>query len=655
MVTKNKQEDNGYLIDNALKRRSEIPLLYRQSIERIKKSSQGRMVKGQEKHEELVIDFLQQITVDRLSSLHKSNVFDFHFTGTKVYYDFTQIKEAISDNVELAPNKVLDRATALMETIVKYGVRPVENIFDFHPDVNPKIDNQTLIKFISILEEQTYDNIWSDIMKFPFDNQKHGIRRHLIIGKEASTGKTIILEAIKTLLEAAAIWKENRTSNSFDAANWNADVIDKFAVLIDDDDPQKPVTEDYIKNFLNPNMPLPLGRSGQRWSEVYNGSSIIATNTIPAFFRDKQNDKRIIFIKLDHNIEEDFDASELAELHNLKVEDIMGFVNEDETQLFDRKNDWKDVIEDETPQIHKFLAKQGYVSNSILNAQFGKMAVKAAIRRGPKFGLPKAETFTINGETIYGYRDADKIIDQPLPAEKITYVGFMNIMDNEGERQYDTIDGFFQDVFENGKIKKEEQLLFSPAIFHDTITKENVTGYTGVVLDIDEVKATTMDELEQKIKETGLSAIAWETANSKPGALRVRVWFYRVQDTIARYKLLVNILAEKIDEEVDHSGIPIEHRFYVGGTNIRLINISDEAKNLVVTGDNPRSQSGLLPAIKNAGDGQRESTTYWALSVVKEEAEEQNQEPDQDFMRMLINESGMRDSNKTKLLKQFNL
>lgn len=647
MAKQESKQDNKYLIANALKRSSEIPLLYKKSINKIYKASQGSIPEKLERHEELVVDFLTQITVDRLSSLHKSNVFDFHFTGTKVSYNFQEIKEALEDNVDFAPNKTLERASDLISTIVTFAVSPVTNIFDFHPDIQPRIDNKTLIKFIEILEDQTYDNIWSDIMKFPFDNQNHGIRRHLIIGKEPSTGKTIILEAIKTLLEAAAIWKENRTLNSFDAANWNADVIDKFAVLIDDDDPQKPVTEDYIKNFLNPNMPLPLGRSGRRWSEVYNGSSVIATNSIPAFFRDKQNDKRIIFIKLDHNIEEDFTFDELNQLHNLKVEDILGFVSDDETKIFSHKNDWSDVIEDETPAIHKFFIKQGFVSNSTLVSQFGKNAVKAAIRRGPEFGLPKPETFTIQGETMYGYRDQDKIIEQPLPAEKITYMGFMNLHDNEGERQFDTISGFVSDILEYGKLPKEEQPLFSSAIFHDTIVKQNVTGYAGLILDLDEVKARDMDELEQKISETGLSAIAWETASSTPESLRARVFFYRLQESIPRYKLLAQTLAEKIDEEIDKSGTPIEHRFYIGGTNVRLINIDNEAQQ--VNKKNVGGTDGLLRAVLNAPDGQREPTTFWALKVIEEET------GNQDDMRELIEKSGLRDFNKKKLRDQFHL
>ena len=159
MAKQESKQDNKYLIANALKRSSEIPLLYKKSINKIYKASQGSIPEKLERHEELVVDFLTQITVDRLSSLHKSNVFDFHFTGTKVSYNFQEIKEALEDNVDFAPNKTLERASDLISTIVTFAVSPVTNIFDFHPDVQPRIDNKTLIKFIEILEDQTYDNL----------------------------------------------------------------------------------------------------------------------------------------------------------------------------------------------------------------------------------------------------------------------------------------------------------------------------------------------------------------------------------------------------------------------------------------------------------------------------------------------------------------
>lgn len=637
--------DTKYLISNALKRSNEIPLLYLESIRNLDNATKNRRFEKElSAAETVVLDFLQQVTVKRLSALHKSVVFDFNITGTSIEYSYNEIEKAIKDNIDNSTRKVVEASSELVKRIVEFAVRPVDNIFDFHRDDQgnmPIKRNETLEKFIQILESQTYDNIWSDLMKYPFDNQKHGIRKHLILGTRASTGKTIVLECMAKLLEAAAIWKENRPISTFDAANWNADVIDKFVVLIDDDDPQKPVTEDYIKNFMNNNMPIPLARTGVRWSELYNGSSVIATNNAQPFFKDKQNDKRIIFIKLDKNIEKEFNFEELNYLHNIPVENILAYVTDDETQLYSHVNDWNGVIEDDTDEILQYIKARGRVTTKEMNLEFGKAEVKKAVK---KAGL-KAQTFTMDGESCYGYVDSTGVIDEPYKVDQLTFAAFQSLQDSIGERNFESPEEFKKEVIEFGKLEKEKQPLFSPAVYHDNLKKGNVTGYVGVVLDIDGANASNMDDLERKINNTGMSAIAWETSSSNAESLRARVWFYRIGGELGEYKQLVKLLSAKIDEPFDSASAPVEHRFFVGGTNVRLINTgAKEVKGM--TSNNKRS---ILSKVKNAEDGNREATAYWALMVTKQET------GDTDFMNEIIDKSEMSDKNKTKLRRQFEL
>ena len=639
---------NLYILRNDLKRENSIPLISRQSIKNIIKAFKSKIdQKALSQVESNVYELLDTIETKRLASLYKSYVFDFKIIDSDVNYSYNDIEEAIRKNIGQTNKKTLEASTELMQDIVKYAVSPVDNIMDFHRDENDNLNikrDLVLERFISILESQTYENVWSDIMKYPFDNQTHGIRKHLMFGVNASTGKSIILEAMGTLYEAASAFKPNRPENGFDAANWNADVIERFVVLLDDDDPNRAINEDYLKNFLSNNMPQQLARGGgARWSEIYYGSSVIALNTAPAFLKSPQNNKRVIFLKLTESIEDMFTQDELNHLHNLSPQEILGYVNEKPTQLYQWRNDWNDVIDDDSEKVIEYVRAKGWASMRELKLNFDVKTIKSAATNAGW----KAKTFTMSGESVYGYRDSTGIIDQPYKVDQLTFAAFENIHAVIGERNFETLEEVKNDVLEYGKLPKEDQPLFSTAVYHDKLTKENLTGFVGVVIDIDGANAVDMNELERKIELTGLSAIAWETSSSSPASLRARVWFYRVGGELSEYAMLVKKLSAKIDEPFDRASLPTEHRFYIGGTNIRLINTSDVKDTpKTMSANNKRS---LINTVKNAADGEREPKAYWALMVVKQET------GDTDLMREIIEESGMREANKAKLMKQFEL
>lgn len=638
--------NNSYLLKADLKREKDIPLISRESIIKLAKAHERGDVRDLNEAETNVYDLLTKIEVKRLASLYKSFIFDFSIEDSTVSYTFADIEESIRDNIGVKNKRLLEYSTNLMSDIIRFAVTPVDNIFDFHKndDGNLEVErDQILERFIEVLEQQTYENVWSDLMKYPFDNQTHGLRKHLMLGIAASTGKSIILEAMGKLYEASASFKSNRPENGFDAANWNADIIDKFVVLLDDDNPNISINEDYLKNFLSNNMPQQLARGGgQRWSEIYYGSSVIALNTAPDFLKNQQNNKRVIFLKLTQSIEEMFTSEELNHLHNLEPKHILGYVNSEQTKLFKWRNDWSGVIEDLKEDVKQHISMRGYASLNDLKKTFGDKVMRDYQKQ-----VEKAKNITINGEAFYGFKDKDAIIDEPYRVNQLTFSAFINLHDVIGERNFESLEDFKNDIEEYGKLKKEEQPLFSPAVYHDELTKANLTGFVGVVLDIDGANAADMDELEDKIAMTGLSAIAWETASSTPSSLRARIWFYRVGGGLEEYASLVKKIAMKIDEPFDRASMPAEHRFFIGGTNVRLINIdSVEDENKPMT---DMKKHGLVRAVQNAKDGEREQITYWALM----RAEQEN--GGQEFMRELIEMSGMREVNKQRLTKQFKL
>ena len=443
---------NSYLIHNALRREKEIPLLY---LNKIKKIQEGDITQPDLY---VVRDFFNKINVLRMSQLHNTVVFDYNIDNTEINYSYDNIDEAVRDNIPHQSERHVELASDLISVIVKFSAMPVDNIVSFHPDVQPR-PNEVLERFINVIESQTYKGVWSDIMRYPFDNRANGIRKHLLIGFAASTGKSIILEALGTLYENSAIFQPNREDNSFNAANWNADVIDKFVTLIDDDNPDSPVTEDYIKNFMSNNMPLSLARGGgKRWKQLYDGSSVVASNTPLKWMSKVQNSKRIILIKLDQSIDEMFTKDELNELHSLKPDSILNYVNDEPTQLFAQKNDWSFLDEDDTLiNVKKYLESAGVVSNKEIVGEFGKQAVRDAL------GSPS--TFTSLGKTIYGYRTEIGDYVETLQKQTLIIPAFKNKRDVSGFVNYMTIDEFIKEANEVANVPKIEQPLWTNTIF----------------------------------------------------------------------------------------------------------------------------------------------------------------------------------------------
>lgn len=628
--------DNEYLIKNALRRETQIPLLY---LKKLKK-----LLNGEIEQSDLYVarDFMNSIEVQRISQLHNTVVFDFKIKGTEIIYNFDHIEEAITDNIPHQAQKYVEMAADLIKVMVEFSALPVNSIQAFHPDVQTR-PNEVLERFIRVIEAQTYVGFWSDVMKYPFDNRGNGIRKHLLIGFAASTGKSIILEALGTLYENSAIFQPNREDNSFNAANWNADVIDKFVTLIDDDNPDSPVTEDYIKNFMSNNMPLALARGGgKRWKQLYEGSSVIASNTPLKWMAKTQNSKRIILIKLDTNIDEMFSKQELTELHTLKPDSILHYVNNNETQLFDVKNDWSFLDEDEiTKNVIAFLEANGVVTNKEMVAEFGKNAVRDAL------GAPS--TFTSAGKTIYGYRTEVGEYVETLAKQELIVPAFRNKSDVAGMMNYMTIDEFIKDAKEASSIPKMQQPMWTNTLFRSVgeengaINNDTVINSNGVVIDIDDMRAKSIEALVAKVEKTKFSALVIESASSTPEAPRARVWFYRVLVQPEDYKRAVMDFARMIGENADQGSNTPAHRFFLGSRNIVKVNTG--ARDLIINNDDGK---GLVEYVKTLEQGNMELGTFWALNRAKEAG-------DIDLMNEVIEASPAGDNQKQMLMKQFNL
>ena len=566
------------------------------------------------------VQTIKDINVDRLIKAYGSIIGEFNVLGIK--YSYMELERLIEENEEIPKTSISDVANVI-RMIMDCLAQDVTSFYDYSAWIKPKA-NPVLKRYIDTLEAQTYVGVWSDIMKYPFDNQFLGIKKHLMIGFASNTGKSIIIKALNNLYAQVSRITPNRPKFDFDAGVWNANVADSFLVLIDDDNAEAHVSEDYIKNFLNRNMPLNLAAGGgKRWQQKFNGSSVIATNTEEDYYHETANDKRIALLRIDEPLT-GFTSDELAYLHDLPVADILGYVdNSRPTKLFSQQNAWDRTTEN---AVKNYLGLIGAASNRSLCAMFGKQEVKQA--------LGKAKTITFGGKTVYGYK-IDKSVNQNDDS-KFSIAIYESLTTKKPTITTSSLAEFKQGSMSVADMPKETQPLFN--LVKGTSTREqDISEATGVVLDIDESKFSSLDEIN-----LDYTYIAYETSSSQPGALRYRIVIPNIEShSNDEYKANVARIADDLGDKIDESGHTIAHRFFLGGSKFR-INLKGAAPV-----DLPNTNNdGIIDRVRNAVKGERNNVTYWAL----ERAAEKN---DSDLIQEILSVSPCPENEIAEFRKRY--
>ncbi len=528
------------------------------------------------------------------------------FTIRELRYDVSQLRDMIKDVAYPRTKKATDEAAELMHDVLMVIAKKVTEFKDYSPiEEAMTVPCKPLEKFIDYLESETYKGVWSDIMKYPFDNQKSGLRKHLMFGFAPSTGKTIITNALDTLYYRIDANVQTRKSFSFDAGVWNGMVNGKFLVITDDDDESQPISPDFIKNFMNQRMASMTAKQGERDFKTYSGSSVIATNTEEEYFASPQVSKRLILIRLDHTLP-DFTFDELNELHNLDVAEILNYVNyEKPTKLFDVKNKWSDKLDNRIEECKKYVNEMGAVKAGSLKKEFGKDIVKIAYPNGPK-------TKRVDDLVIYGYFAEKENTELPEQSSFDEFsISMMTGLKDTKPKQIKTTFGSMSDNIEAANdTPKEEQAMFG--LFTGTGVKtDEIDKATGVVLDVDKSKLKSLKEIKLPY-----AFIAYETSSSKPDSLRYRVVIPGIESKNAdEYRDNVIKIGKLLKDDIDTTGEAIAHRYFIGGKNI-VINYQP------LTASLPRDTSGIVDRVSSAVAGERNSITYWALNRAKEANDE---------------------------------
>lgn len=528
------------------------------------------------------------------------------FTIRELRYDVSQLRDMIKDVAYPRTKKATDEAAELMHDVLIVIAKKVTEFKDYAPvDEAMTVPCKPLEKFIDYLESETYKGVWSDIMKYPFDNQKSGLRKHLMLGFAPSTGKTIITNALDTLYYRIDANVQTRKSFSFDAGVWNGMVNGKFLVITDDDDESQPISPDFIKNFMNQRMASMTAKQGERDFKTYSGSSVIATNTEEEYFASPQVSKRLILIRLDHKLP-DFTFDELNELHNLDVAQILNYVNyEKPTKLFDVKNRWSNKLDSLIDECNKYVNEMGAVKAGSLKKEFGKDIVKAAYPDGPK-------TKRVDDLVIYGYFAEKEDTELPVQNsfDEFNISMLTGLKDTKPKKIKTTFGSMSDNIEAANDTPKEEQAMFG--LFTGTGVKtDEIDKATGIVIDVDESKLKSLKEIKLPY-----AFIAYETSSSKPDKLRYRVVLPGIESKNAdEYRENVIKVGKLLKDDIDPTCEAIAHRYFIGGKNI-VINYKP------LTASLPRDTSGIVDRVSSAIPGERNSITFWGLMRAKEANDE---------------------------------
>lgn len=577
----------------------------------------------------------------KLNRIGRTVVFNFKLQDKEIVYGYSDLKECIEANYNLKSNepKIVVQHIQNFVNCYLYSDESDFETFFASDDKTPTENYPVLERFADVVNDQNEKDSFLFCLLYPFINSKQGLRKHLMFGFRSNSGKSVMTGALNSLYRESSIMKEIRSKSPFDAGNWNSDVIDKFVTIIDDDGDSdsrdRKIDEDFIKNFMNPQMPLPLARSQKRESKVYNGSCVIAINNKPEPLYIEQNNKRVVFVVLETNVVKLFDEEEHNYLHNIPRCDLLHYIEIHDmastAHYWYHKRDNKYPYTDLELQklqlekdMKKYVAYRGRVDSKEMYSIFDRKDV-TAILGTPRLLIDKQS----NGRPTYGWvaEKARLVLGDQQDGRLLANFYESVTTAHQGKQAQVSQPALIKGILEDGAKAEEIGLALGDTgkkngYYKDgeamrmyglyelkdpdgSATLTNLKRSTGLVIDVDNSNYRSLDEVIVKLYLTNYKGFVYETVSSTEGKLRYRIVIPNIfiEDPEV-YKKRCRELVAYIGDNIDDTSNTIVHRYFMAGSNVMLF------------GNVVKDEEAIIASVKNCpkGEGKRHMNLVWAIN-----------------------------------------
>ena len=235
-----------------------------------------------------MVKFVQNVVAHqvRVSRFDNETVFAYQYMNNKQRLcdvNSTNIREFVQFFTGTVDQRLAKRVLNSAATIV--SIYPVGDRGGYLVPLDPTKRSHHVEEFAKFIDAQVGFGGFAAYMLYPilYTSMDLGIKRHIVVGTEPSTGKSILGNFLNLLYKGLPFVIGPRTEQSqsgYNATkhNWNKQIIDKPIVYIDDDAGDHMNREDFYKNLWMKNG-ITTGSGGREENNTFFGFCYSNTNT----------------------------------------------------------------------------------------------------------------------------------------------------------------------------------------------------------------------------------------------------------------------------------------------------------------------------------------------------------------------------------------
>lgn len=255
----------------------------------------------------------------------------------------TSAPTQLMDELVLLPYQIRAQGVHLLTSIITLINKSMksDSIFKVAEDFKNYTD-QTIEKFAKEIDEQCGEGAFAAYFLYPdvYNSETYGIKRHTLLGKKPSTGKSIMGKLLLTLygkaMSRSVAPRPVESAGGYDAdvISWNESVLNWPVVNVDDDVRTERSQEDFLKNFNNEETGVKVRKSKAAHEyeyKVFKGFLSMNANSFPENLVTEEISKRVYVYHLTRQVSEYLTPEEVAHLHSIDAQTVLlkrlGLVN----------------------------------------------------------------------------------------------------------------------------------------------------------------------------------------------------------------------------------------------------------------------------------------------------------------------------------------